>query len=219
MSGDSWLGEKRCVATTLSAYPAHCEELFKRLKRLGPVDGALFGGALRDADLGAYWAEPRAIKDYDVRLWMPIGSLSGAWEQSLAKRISEVFEGAVVELTPSAGTGRLRHVAFWQGIEMDISAREAPAGKLIKGACAMDRAMDSDASLSAIAIDFDLNAWCEAQYEIDRARKRLSFYPQPDQDRAMVYRQRMIGKFPHLNARDLSAPPPVSLSGSKGYRP
>lgn len=117
---------------------------------------------------------------------MPKGALHGAWELSLAQRVSEAFDGAMVELTPSAGTGRLRHVAFWRGIEMDISAREAPAGAWVKGACAMDRAMDSDASLSAIAIDPDLNAWCESQYEVDRVLKRLSFYPQSDADRALA---------------------------------
>lgn len=67
MMDDSWLGEKRCERASLAARPAHCEELFKRLKLLGPVDAALFGGAPRDADLGVCWGEPRAIKDYDVR--------------------------------------------------------------------------------------------------------------------------------------------------------
>lgn len=196
----AWSGVKTAERLELAAAPAHLEEVFSRLAAAGAPVCALFGGAARDADLGALWGEPRAIKDYDLRCWLAPELLSQPdWENRFGQALLSAFPGSRLEMEPSAGTGRLRHVLRWEGLELDISARPAPSAHATPAQCAIDRALDSDASLSAVAIASDMSAWCESRYLGDRQTRTLSFYPGVEPDRLAAYSQRMTAKFPNAS--------------------
>lgn len=167
--------EKKVVAIKLSALPPCLPEIFKRLTKAGSSASALFGGAVRDADLEALWGVSRPIKDYDLRCWLPPSvSRDSEWEARFGLALMAAFEGSSMMMKPSAGTGRLRHVLTWRGIELDISARPRPNAASTSAEVACERALDADASLSAVSIDQELNAWCEELYAVDRQERRIT---------------------------------------------
>lgn len=202
-----WNGERQAKRVELAGAPKRLPEIFAGLAAAGAPVSALFGGAARDADLGALWGEERRIKDYDLRCWLdPALMKDSAWEARFGAALLAAFPGAELDMEPSLGTGRMRHIVRWDGIELDISARPRPRPDASPQDCAIDRALDSDASLSAVAIASDLSAWCEALYLDDRQNKTLSFYPGVEPNRLASYSQRMIGKFPSATPRFLEAP-------------
>lgn len=210
-----WTGKQAC-SIKLAAYPPMLPEIFERLKAAGVKASCLFGGAVRDADLGALWGAPRSIKDYDLRCWM--GSsfmLRASWEPDLGLALMRVFEGSSMEMSKSVGTERLRHVLRWRGLELDISARSSPSGSCDTADCAKERALDSDASLSAVSIDSELHGWCEALYAADRVARRVSYYPGVEPSRMGAYRERMRAKFPSLPERFMTGSEPMDRSGDK----
>jgi hypothetical protein len=183
-----------------AAWPDRVADLFIHLGNAPLVKAsALFGGAPRDADLGALWGEARPAKDYDIRVWLSHTAMKDPhWQYELGVQLSRAFPGSTLNMEPAAGTGRLRHVLRWEGLELDISARETPRFGMSSIDVAKERALDSDASLSSIAIASDGTCWCEAQYAIDRQARALTFYPGSDPARLAAYESRMRRKFPGL---------------------
>jgi hypothetical protein len=206
MDWNQWNG-KAARPVDLAARPEHLEEIFQRLAQAGAPVAALFGGAARDADLGALWDSPRVIKDYDLRCWLdPSFMAEPDWERSFGAALLSAFEGSTLRMAPSAGTGRLRHALDWRGVELDVSARALPKPESTPRDCAVDRALDSDANVSAVAIASDMSAWCEALYEDARHSRELVFYPNDDAGRRGAYAKRMLEKFPESAATFLPTP-------------
>lgn len=182
----------------LSGTPPLLREIFNIISRAGAKHYALFGGAIRDADYGAYHNAPRTINDYDIRIWLPPEQ-----EHAFVTNL-----GPDVRRVPSAGTGRIRYCLNYNGAELDISVRNIP--EQFKGeeipieAVAQNRAADSDIGLCSIAIDPSGTAWGTPEYLADRDRKTLSVYPLEDADRKAAYTARMLLKFPDHTVVDLS---------------
>ena len=189
-------GAKSALPIELAQTPPRLGEIFERLARAGAPEAALFGGAARDADLGELWSSPRPIRDYDLRCWLDPQAMRGDWDERFGQALLKAFEGSTLSMEASAGTGRLRHVLRWEGVELDISARAKPFPQAGSRDCAIDRALDSDANLSAVAIASDMTAWCERLYERARQTRELIFYPNADSSRLAAYAERMVQKFP-----------------------
>lgn len=208
-----WAGKRAC-SVELAALPPMLLEIFERLEAAGARAACLFGGAARDADLEALWGQPRPIKDYDLRCWIaPSTMRQKTWEADFGLALMRAFEGSSMEMAKSAGTGRLRHVLRWRCLELDVSARPRPEGQATSSDCARERALDADASLSAVAVDSDLRGWCEALYAADRAARRLSYYPGVDPARLAAYRERLRAKFPDIPERHMASPAPDASAG------
>jgi hypothetical protein len=196
-----WMG-KQVQRIDLEAIPILLPEIFARLRKAGASCSAVFGGAARDTDLSALWGAERPIKDYDMRCWLPpTVFFLDDWEAGFGLALMGAFEGSSLAMEPSAGTGRLRHVIRWRGLELDISARKRPAASSSSEDCARERALDGDASLSSVAIDESLSGWCESLYAIDRKERAISYYPGQYPQRLEAYRERMRAKFPRLAER------------------
>lgn len=194
------MSTKKVVPITPAALPERSAELFIHLHNVPLAKAcAIFGGAPRDADLGALWGQPRPPKDYDIRVWLSHSAFKDPhWQYELGIQLTRAFPGSTLNMEPAAGTGRLRHVLRWEGLELDVSAREAPRFGMTSVDVAKERALDSDASLSSIAIASDGSCWCEAQYAIDRVARVLTFYPGTDPARLAAYESRMRRKFPGI---------------------
>lgn len=215
---DAWTG-KQARAVELAVLPPLLPEVFERLARAGSKASALFGGAARDADLSALWGVRRDPKDYDLRCWLAPGfMLRSDWEARFGLALLGAFEGSSLAMAPSAGTGRLRHAIAWRGLELDVSAGALPRPGAGSADAARERALDADASLSAVAVDEGLLGWCEAAYAQDRAARRLSYYPGVEPGRARAYRERMRAKFPGLPERFQAQEPVISAPAPKEAR-
>lgn len=193
----------------LYAEPPMAREVFLRLARAGLDHSAIFGGAVRDADCAAAWRRQVPIKDYDTRVWLGDASARGVGE---AVARLEAALGCRSRLDPSLGTGRPRYAFDFQGVEVDVSFRQLPAGHdaAAPEAAAIDRALDSDAALCSIALDPEMRAWARPEYKADRDGGTLSFFPIDDPDREAAYVARMSGKFPHLAVRHIDRFPDVA---------
>lgn len=182
----------------LAGRPPLTETAFSFLKAAGATHFALFGGSIRDADYAVRHKQPRAIKDYDLRIWLPAENYDAHLKSFIAK-LASVSDMAIEEM-PSAGTGRIRYGLNLKGAELDISVRPIHnLSSLPLSAVAKDRAEDSDIGICSVAIDATGQAYATPEYLADQNNKTLSVYPNDDRDRISAYTARMQQKFPdHL---------------------
>ena len=109
----------------LSAYPPFMQRCFDLLETAGAHHYALFGGAIRDADYMARHQQPHAIKDYDLRIWLP--------KEDFQTHLSSYLQtlGSLTKSTihpiPCPGTDEVHYCIVYEGIELDISVRPIPA--------------------------------------------------------------------------------------------
>lgn len=204
----------------LAGYPPLMKECFKLLEACGAKNYALFGGAVRDADYAARHNQVRAIKDYDIRVWLPDLDYE-IRVREFVEKLGKAARSSVKEV-PSINSNLVRYCLYLDGVELDISIRRAPAGEIALEAAAINRARDCDIGLSAVAIDPLCRAWAMPEYLSDHLNKTLTVYPGADIERKMAYAKRMQEKFPEhkivwhseigLNNNEILSP---SLSGRK----
>jgi hypothetical protein len=182
---------KRVKTVSLTALPGMWDSLVRFLSSMGATNLALFGGAVRDTDLGI---KPN---DYDVRVWMD--------DEKKAKFLLALRSKVHVNQIPSDGTNKPRYLFNFKGVPVDLSIREIPEeyeGCYIPvSAVAKNRVLDADIGLSAIALDPIGVAWATDEYELDKKFKRLTVYPKPPhmstgRVRIETYTDRMHNKFP-----------------------
>lgn len=171
----------------------HCFDVLREADPDAPF--ALFGGAVRDADYAAYHGEYRPVNDYDLRVWLP----GDAHEERVREYVARLggLAATPVREVPSAGTGRIRYCLDYRGAEMDVSIRTPVTTSLAVARVAIERAGDSDAGLSSVAIAPDGTAWATSEYAADRNNRTLTIYPRPNAERRLrEYTARMREKFP-----------------------
>lgn len=185
---------RRIQEVNLTAMPAKLDECFEIMQEVGVEQYALFGGAVRDTDYAAYHGVDRAIKDYDVRVWLP----PEEYDQQLAEFVANLGKVTISPLrtVPAGGTPHVRYCFEFSGTEMDVSVRPGKDGARSVAATAIDRALDADIGLSAVAIAPDKTAWATPEYIADRDKCTLTVYPDPNIDRLADYTARMMGKYP-----------------------
>jgi len=161
--------------------PPLAASIFKNLSDAGLSNACIFGGAQRDSDYAALWGRPITIKDYDIRVW------STESDNVVLAKLATLF--GPYKVVPAAGTPHMRYLFTWQGAELDVSIRwpkdMTPA---------IDRVADSDAGLSAVAIDSDLCCWCRNDYQSDIRNKTIT--TKDTSERALTYAARLQSKFP-----------------------
>jgi hypothetical protein len=188
----AWINGQPVIEVALLGEPPLAREIFKTLKEAGFEQAAIFGGAARDADCSAAWGTVVPIRDYDVRVWMP----AGMTEFEAVGRVERAF-GVSSRAEASLGTGRPRCCFEIDGVEIDLSLRHAPESATDgPAAAAIDRALDSDAAISSIAIDPGMRAWARPEYLEDRDGGTLSFFPIDVPEREAAYMGKMAKKFP-----------------------
>lgn len=212
------VGGQPVEAVILFGEPPLAREIFARLAAAGLPKAAIFGGCVRDADCSVAWREEVPIKDYDVRVWIEDASPSGT--RDAVVRL-EAALGVQSRIEPSLGTGRPRHAFDFAGAELDVSFRTAPMapGADAPEAVAIDRALDSDAALSSVALDPAMRAWARPEYAGDRDHRTLSFFPIADPDREAAYVARMSAKFPELSVRHIERFPDLSEEAEEAAVP
>jgi hypothetical protein len=177
-------------------YPTLMLESFELLKFAGAEYFALFGGAVRDADYGAYHNQVREAKDYDFRIWLPNSNYDTQAKEFINQLAAKANAG-ITEI--SADNYKLRYSLNFKGVELDISIRPIPRSfehkPLLIESVAIDRALDSDIGLCSIAIDTCCRTWATPEYTIDKENKSLTVYPSEDKNRIQNYSQRMANKF------------------------
>src|SRR5689334_10670151 len=113
-----------------------CFDLIAQADEAAP--SAAFGGAIRDADCGAYYGwEASRIKDYDIRVWLPADNHE-ARVAAFAARLGAAA-GTEVQVVPSAGSGRPRYCLLYRGLDLDISIRPPVNNSLAVARVAIDR--------------------------------------------------------------------------------
>lgn len=146
---------------------------------------ALFGGAIRDTELGL------PVNDYDVRVWMDDGEARAF--------ISQLLEVVDIEEVPSPGTNKIRYCFSYLGYWVDLSIRPVPVcylGYAPIDAVAQERAGDSDVGLCSVALDPIGRAFATEEYELDKTCKTLTIYQNSEnQERLLVYARKMQNKF------------------------
>lgn len=182
---------KHVIKITPTALPDQIEEIFNRINAAGYTHYALFGGAVRDAEYNARHDAKIPIKDYDIRIW--IGETENQFQ--ILNTLDAAF-GVKFEMIPSAGTGRLRYCAIFNGTEIDISVRQMSINSLLPRAVAIERAQDSDIGISSCAVDPALNVWVLRAFTDDQSNKTLSVFDISDLGRQQAYLDRMQQKFP-----------------------
>lgn len=198
----------RVEAIDLAGLPPQLVAIFHLLKSCGAEHFAIFGGAVRDADYAAYHIKTVSIKDYDLRIWLPVNDFANharAFIACLEKSI-----GNNVVLTPSPGTNNIRYVISYLEIELDISLRPIPAHfanlTIPVEAVAIDRSFDSDIGISAVAIAPNSKAYARPEYIADRENKTLTICQHGNLERVRVYLERMKTKFPdHTPTHQMTA--------------
>lgn len=185
---------KHVQEINLSAMPAKLDECFEVLQEVGVEQYALFGGAVRDTDYAAYHGIDRAIKDYDVRIWLP----QEEYDQQLLEFVANLGRVTIspLRIVPAGGTPHVRYCFELSGTEMDVSVRPSKNGARLIAATAIDRVSDADIGLSAVAIAPDKTAWATPEYLTDRNNRTLTVYPDPNADRLADYTARMMSKYP-----------------------
>jgi hypothetical protein len=195
--------EKIIEQIELAAQPPGTEACFDLICEIVPeAPFALFGGAVRDAHYSAtYPQEPPRINDYDIRVWLPEDDHE-VHTKEFVQRLG-AFSGSEVEYRPSAGTGRIRYYLTWEGIELDISVRKpeivvpSNSTSLAVARVALERAGESDAGLSSVAIAPDRTAWAMPEFQRDVTDRTITMYPRPNSGtRLPEYAERMQRKFP-----------------------
>jgi hypothetical protein len=186
------------VPIMLNKYPKQMERCFGLLKAAGAEYFALFGGAIRDTDYANRHSGKCNIKDYDIRIWLPASDHDKHIEVFLTKLAD--MANVTIEKLPSPGTGKIRYCFNYQGVEVDVSIRPIPEWysnlPIPKEAVAIERAANSDIALSSIAIDPLGRAWAMPEYLDDQLHQTLTVYPNTNEQRCLVYTQRMSQKFP-----------------------
>ena len=174
---------KILVPCRLRSFPPLWNSLSDFLWHLGLRYYALFGGAIRDTDLGL------PVNDYDVRGWLD------SWELPIF--LERLKATCTVVETPSLGTGLIRYIFEYEGFPVDLSIRPFPTEDYrAYDAPAKERAMAADASLSSVALDPDGNAWSTLEYEHDRDNSVVTLYPNVDAERFAYYADKICKKFP-----------------------
>lgn len=186
------------VSLQLSALPPYINDIFAHLKNSGAKHFTLYGGAMRDVDLGSRSATPKSPKDYDLRIWFPPETIEADTQRFLARMAACI--DAPWNTIPAEGTPYQRHIGQYRGIELDVSIRAIPQSLhgtvLTPFAVAHDRILDSDASLSAIALDPEMNAWARPEYLSDRDNGIITLFFSGDDARQASYAARMRQKYP-----------------------
>ena len=173
---------KTVVPASISQPPGW-SDISRLLKAHGAELYALFGGAIRDTDLGV------PVNDYDVRVWMNL-------DDSL-RFLNSLKQSVNIRETPSAGTGRIRYCFIWNGYAVDLSIRPIPLDcSSALEVVAIERAGDSDAGLCSVAMDPNGQGFATTEYLVDKAEKTITMYPGIDSGRLEAYSSRMQEKFP-----------------------
>lgn len=185
----------------LAARPPDIESCFElintTLQKADQPDApfALFGGAIRDTDYAAYHGEYRPVNDYDVRIWLAEDDHEQRL-QEFAASLGSVSVSTVRE-TPTFGSHHIRYCFEYRGAELDISVRPPKNTSLDPGRVAIERAGDSDAGLSSVAIAQDGSVWATPEYLNDRNNRTTTIYHRPNAERRLrEYTERMQVKFP-----------------------
>lgn len=170
----------------LNKQPPGWNKVAKLLAFNGANLFALFGGAIRDTDLG------KPVNDYDVRVWMDSGEAQ-AFLSALRCRVQ-------VNEVPSVGTGKIRYCFSYAGFNVDLSIRPIPRSwvglHIPIDAVAIERAGDSDAGLCSVALDPVGRAFATEEYEVDRTDKTITIYnDSQNPERVHAYAERMQNKF------------------------
>lgn len=171
--------------------------IFDSLDTAGLNLSCIFGGAQRDTDYNARHGTTRAIKDYDIRIWLPDAEFSCA-QLSVLDRLHQQF--GPHRPIPADGTAHMRYIFNFMGAELDVSLRPVPPAFLNTTipveAVALNSAGDSDIGLCAVAIDPQLRGWCRPEYLEDLQNKSLTVFPSNNAQRRALYTERMRTKFP-----------------------
>ncbi len=172
---------------------------------------AAFGGCLRDAQRDVL------PKDIDIRVW------SDETQQAIDQLRRYFGEPAKVLGTPEKRRV-LWHVQTPESLstkgtttELDVSIRKSPFEHASALDVAKDRACDSDANISAIAMTPQGVIVTEARYqEIDDGK--ILYYPSDNMERVQAYKQRMQAKFPEMTHELIKPPTRPALDAMREWR-
>jgi len=187
------------IPITLNAQPPLAQRYFDALPS-GTV-ASIFGGAIRDADVSATHADlDIPINDYDMRVWVPKGSLYSCMESILGYMIETHGAEIGKELTQYR-TDRPRKEIKLYGGELDMSFEEVDL-KVLQAADAREhvaktRVMGSDAGISAVSLDMNLKAWGRKEYLTDRDNRTVTVFPmwRNESDHTLKYGEKCASKF------------------------
>ena len=144
----------------------------------------LFGGAVRDADLG------RPISDYDVRIWLPEEN----FETELHRFLLDLPPGRFKIIPCPGSTTKVRYVLELQHLLLDISVRPYTGTPSIY-APAHAQIMKANAGISAIAMDPRGTVWCRPEYVQDKTNQTITMLHAVSQ-KTEQYQKRLQEKFP-----------------------
>jgi len=175
------------------------------LKSAGIKYFTLFGGAVRDAELG------RTISDYDIRIWLP--------EQDFAQHITRfLLELPLGRFQIRESFGKVRYCLQVDNLLLDMSVRPYKGTPSI-AAPAQVQIMKANAGISAVALDANGTAWCRKEYISDKANQTITIYPTTNHVKALVYQNRMQQKFPGWRVINPVAAPPLPSPPSPPLAP
>lgn len=172
--------------------PPHTRKIFQLLELAGAKYYALFGGAVRDHN---YKEKTIETKDYDIRIWLPEKE---DYEKDLKQFITflESYTQAKVIEMPCIGSQKIRHCFTWNNVELDLTIRPYKITPLTPlHAVALDRIMEADAGISAVAIDPTFTGWARPEYISDNKNKTLTIYNHHHLYRRISYARRLHRKF------------------------
>ena len=188
----------RAVPVTLAATPPLAGRYFAALPP-GTV-ATLFGGAIRDTDVGAVHSLNIPVNDYDLRVWVPEGRL----QDSVATFCVYMRDthGAVCssDLNQYSAHRPRRKIKLFGG-ELDVSFECVPLGVLQAPEAgvllAKTRAVASDAGISGVALDASMQAWGLPDYTTDRDNRTVTVYPpwRKPLNHTLAYGEKCVRKF------------------------